>query len=200
MYTLISGSPKPVNSNSLYFLKRISLYIDKYKIYELKKDKYEEIIDNIRKSEVIVFAFPLYVDSPTSIMLKFLDYLMDKNIMLENKLVYVVVNCGFREGEQNITGLNIIKRWCSKMGALYQGAILIGAGEIVGKDEYRLVSRRALRKLKLFSKIVNKKQKSSDIITTMDILNNRLYCYLANLSWNKKCKLNKLSGSDIRIK
>lgn len=200
MYTLISGSPKTSNSNSLYFLKHISLSVDNYKIYELKKDKYEQIVDSIRKSKVVVLAFPLYVDCPTSIMLKFLDYLIDENINLENKLIYVIVNCGFREGEQNITALNIVKRWCEKVNAIYSGSILIGAGEIVGKEEYRLVSRRALRKLRVFAKAVKKKEKSSDIITTMDILNNRLYCYLANLSWNKKCKTNKLSSADIRVK
>lgn len=200
MYTLISGSPKLSNSNSLYFLKQISLSMDNYKIYELKKDKYEQIVDSIRKSSVVVFAFPLYVDCPTSIVLKFLDYLIDENIRLENKLVYVIINCGFREGEQNITALSIIKRWCEKVNAVYNGAVLIGAGEIVGKEEYRLVSRKALKKLRIFAKRVKKKEKSSDIITTMDILNNRLYCYLANLSWNKKCRINKLSSADIRAK
>jgi len=200
MYTLISGSPKPVNSNSLYFLNVISSNIGKYKIFELKKDKYEDIFQNIKKSDVIVLSFPLYVDSPSSITLAFLDYIVDKKINFNGKLVYVVINCGFREGEQNITALNIIKRWCKMVGGIYQGAILIGAGEIVGKEKYKFISRKALKNLNNFSNTIKLKEKQADIITTVDLLNNKLYCYMANLSWNKKGKINKLSSSDLKVK
>lgn len=200
MYTLISGSPKPVLSNSLYFLNKIKNKLDNYKIYELKKDDYEEIIYSIEKSDVIVLAFPLYVDSPTSITLKFLDYIIDKDIDLQQKKIYVIVNCGFREGEHNITAIDIIKRWCVKTNSIYSGSILIGAGEIVGKKKYGYISKEALRKLKRFSEYISKKEICKDIITTMDYLNNKLYCYLANISWTKKGKNNNLDKKNLKIK
>ena len=188
MYTLICGSPKPNNSNSLYFLNKIKDSLDKHVLYELKKDSYEHICDNIKLSHTIVFAFPLYVDSPSSITLKFLDYIVDNKIDIEGKNIYIIINCGFREGEQNITGLNIIKRWCDKVG------------EIVGKWKYKLVSKKAIKKINEFSFYVMNKKLCSDIITTMDFLNNRIYCYLANLSWNKKGKKNKLTEKELRVK
>lgn len=200
MYTLISGSPKTHSSNSLHFLKMISNDLEEYKLFELKKNKYNEILKNINKSDVIILAFPLYVDSPTSITLSFLDYIIDKKIKLKGKLVYVVVNCGFREGQQNITAINIIKRWCEKVDAIYGSSVLIGAGEIVGKDKYKFISRKASKRIKEFSKIVQLKEKQKDIITTMDLLNNSLYCYIANLSWNKKGKRNNLSSDDLKAK
>ena len=200
MYTLISGSPKPTNSNSLCFLKNISHKVDDYKLFELKHKKYEDILENIKKSDSIIFAFPLYVDSPTSITLAFLDYIKDKKIKFENKLIYVVINCGFREGEQNITALNIIKIWCEKVNATYSGALLIGAGEIVGKEEYKLISKKALKKLNEFTQKIQAKEKSDDIITTMDYINNNLFCYIANKWWKKKCKNNGLTDKDIRVK
>lgn len=200
MYSLISGSPKPINSNSLKFLKNVTTNIDNYKIFELKKDKYIKIIESIEKSDVIVFAFPLYVDSPTSITLSFLDYIIDNNINLESKNIYVIMNCGFREGEQNITAVNIIKNWCEKVGALYNGSIMIGAGEIVGKTKYKFISYSALNKLKQFSNSIKLKKRSEDIITTMNLLNNKIYCYLANISWTKKGKLNNLSKEALTIK
>ena len=200
MYTLISGSPKPINSNSLYFLKLLSSNLDEYNIFELKKNKYEEILESIDNSDVLVLAFPLYVDSPTSITLSFLDYIIDNNIKLKDKLIYAVINCGFREGEQNITAINIIKRWCEKVNTIYGGCIMIGAGEIVGKEKYKLISRKALNQLKKFYNIIKLKEKGLDIITTMDLLNNKLYCYMANLSWNKKGKINNLSNFDLMIK
>ena len=200
MYTLISGSPKPISSNSLYFLNIIKEKLDRHVLYELKKDDYNDILDNIKLSHTIILAFPLYVDSPTSITLKFLDYIIDNKINIEGKNIYVIINCGFREGEQNITAVNIIKRWCAKTKSIYKGAILIGSGEIVGKSQYKFVSKKALKKLNDFSSYIIKKESCSDMITTMDYLNNRFYCYMANLSWSKKGKINNLSNSDLRIK
>lgn len=88
MYTLISGSPKINESNSLYFLNKVLSKLTDYKIYELKKHDFVDIIESITESEIVVLAFPLYVDSPTSIILDFLDYIIDKNIRFENKLFY----------------------------------------------------------------------------------------------------------------
>ena len=200
MYTLISGSPKPIGSNSLYFLKKISSNIENYKIHELKNKKYDEILNDIKNSDTIVLAFPLYVDCPTSIMLDFFDYIFDKKIELGNKIIYVVVNCGFREGEQNITAINVVKRWCDRVGAKYYGSIMIGAGEVVGKKKFQFISKTALKKLNEFSMCVRGREKIDDIITTMDLLNNKWYCHVANLSWSKSCKKNKLTDSDVRVK
>ncbi len=200
MYTLISGSPKPHSSNSLHFLKNISSSLDDYKIFELKKDKYEDILNSIKKSDVIVLAFPLYVDSPSSITLNFLDHIIDNEIKLDGKQIYTVVNCGFREGEQNITASNIIKCWCQKSGATYSSSLLIGAGEIVGKVKYKFISRKALKELKKFTYTIKQKQIKTDTITTMDLINNKLYCYIANKSWDKKGRINNLTNSDLKIR
>ena len=198
MCTLINASPKPINSNSSYFLNLLSDHLNKFCIYNLKKDKYEDILENIKLSDVIVLSFPLYVDCPTSLMLEFLDYIYDNNINISNKKLYVVINCGFREGKQNITALNIIKNWCNKNNLLYSGSILIGAGEIVGKSKYKVICRSALKKLSYFSNKVSQKQNCEDIITTMDYLNNKIYVLLANKNWNKRCKKNKLTKEIIK--
>ena len=198
IYTLINGSQKLKNSNSKYFIDYISNYLNDYIIFDLKHNNYKDIFNCIKCSDTIILAFPLYVDSPNSLTLNFLDYIYDNNINLKNKKLYVIINCGFMEGKHNITALNIIKNWCVKVNLTYQGAILIGAGEIVGKKSYKFISRNALRKLKKFSISIKNNKKSNDIITTMDLLNNKMYCMLANISWNKKCKKNKLSKIDIK--
>ena len=200
MYTLINGSPKIKDSNSMHFINTITSMLDNYNMFELKKDNYDVIIDSIIGSDVILFAFPLYVDSPSSITLSFLDYIYDNNIDLSNKKVYVICNCGFREGEQNNTAINIMKRWCEKVGATYASSIMIGAGEIVGKDKFKFISKKALKDINKFANIIKSKEITDDIITTMDLFNNKMYCYAANMSWNKKGKKNNLSSSDLRIK
>lgn len=198
MYTLINGSQKNGGSNSEYFLNYISDYLDDFIICSLKNDSLNGVVSNINFSDTIILAFPLYVDSPNSLMLSFLDYIYDNKIDISNKKIYVIINCGFREGEHNITALNIIKSWCLKLNSDYQGSILIGAGEIVGKKHYRFISKKALSKLKDFGCSICKKEKTEDYITTMDIINNKTYCFLANRSWNKKGKRNKLNKKDIK--
>jgi hypothetical protein len=199
MHTIINGSPKVINSNSSYFINIITKKLDKYNIFELKNKDYNNIINSINKSDIIILVFPLYVDSPTSITISFLDYIIDNQISLKNKNIYTIINCGFREGEQNITAINIIKRWCEKVNAIYCSSILIGAGEIVGKKKYKLISLKANKMINKFAKIIEKKQKHTDIITTMDLLNNKMYCYLANKSWRKRGKKNNLSNKELRI-
>ena len=195
MYTLINGSSKVRESNSGNFLNYISNYVDNYIIYNIKKDNFEDIIKSINMSNTIILAFPLYVDSPNTYTLKLLDYMYDNNI--GNKDLYVIINCGFREGEHCITALNIIKNWCNKLNINYKGSILIGAGEIVGKTEYKFITKKARKKLKEFSLCIKNNKKSNDIITTMDLLCNKAYCFLANKSWTKKAKKNKLTKSDV---
>lgn len=198
MYTLINGSPKCINSNSSYFLNTISEVLNDFRLFDLKNDTYNDILEHINLSDTIILAFPLYVDSPNSLTLKFLDYIYDNKINLNNKRLYVIINCGFREGEQNITALNIIKNWCRKNNVIYSGSILIGAGEIVGKSKYKLICKKALTNLVNFSYKIKNKDSCDDVMTTMDLLNNKIYVYLANKSWNKKCKKNKLSIEDVK--
>lgn len=200
MYTLINGSPKPINSNSLNFLKKISKNIQHDKIFDLKTKKYEELIENIYKSNIIVLSFPLYADSPPSITLEFLDYIIDNKINLKNHILYVIINCGFKEAEQNITALNIIKNWCNKVELIYGGSLLIGAGEITGKEKFKTISKKVNKQIKDFSNIIKEKQINKEFLTTIDILNNKAYCFIANIFWTKNGKENKLSKKDIKAK
>lgn len=196
MYTLINGSQKVNNSNSKYFLNYISNYLEDYNIFDLMHHSYKDILNNVDISEIIILAFPLYVDSPNTITLKFLDYIYDNQINLANKSIYVIINCGFKEGKHNITALNIVKNWCHKLKIKYNGALLIGAGEIVGKKNYHFICHKALKDLHRFSINIKSKTKTSDIITTIDLINNKMYCILANNSWLKKCKKNNLTKKE----
>ncbi|MBQ3021474.1 MAG: hypothetical protein IJD92_04560 [Bacilli bacterium] len=198
MYTLINCSPKLESSNSLKFLDIISKELDNYVFFSINKDSREDIISNIYKSDVIVFALPLYVDAPPSKLLEFFDYIIDNNIKFESKLVYFVINCGFREAEQNVTALNIIKNWCKKVNLKYCSSILIGAGEVVGNKKFRFISKKFLKDIENFATFIKEKKETEEFFTTVDYINNNIYCYFANMFWNRNAKHNKLSISDIK--
>lgn len=198
MYTLISGSPKAKPSNSMFFLNKIKPVLDEYSIFELKKHKHDEIIKSINDSDVIILVFPLYVDSPPSITLEFLDYIVDNKINLKEKQIYTIINCGFRDGNQNIIAANIISSWCKKINAKYSGSLLIGAGEVIGNKKYKYISNKAMKELNKFSKIIKNKEITKEIVTTVDFLNNQLYCFFANLLWTNNGKKYKLTKEELK--
>ena len=200
MYTFINGSPKGSKSNTDMFFNKLCSGLNEYELFHLRKNSYDKILSSIIKSDCLVLGFGLYVDSPTNLMLSFMDYIYDNNINLKNKKVYSVINCGFKEGEQNLTAANIIKNWCNKVNAEYCGSLLIGAGEIVGKEKYKFLSHNVNKYLVKFKKVLNSKSSTKDIITTVNYLNNNLYCIVANLFWTKNAKLNGLTKNDVKFR
>jgi hypothetical protein len=72
----------------------------------------------LTECNVLVFAFPLYVDGIPSHLLnclrkleKFFGGLDKKDIM-----VYSLGNCGFYEGDQNKLAIEMMENWCAKAG------------------------------------------------------------------------------------
>lgn len=196
MHILINGSQKVKESNSIHFLKYISKYLDKYEIYSLKEDDYEEIIEKIKEADNIVVAFPLYVDSPNTLTLSFLDYVIDNNIAI-NKNIYFVINCGFLEGEQNITALNIVKNWADKVKAACGGSVLIGAGEVAGVKRFKFLSGKVFKNLKRLGQAVNNNGFIGDNICRVGLLTKKLFCKIANISWNRQGKANGLTKNNL---
>lgn len=192
MYTLINGSHRNNDANTYYFLNILKDYLSDCTLYNLTNNNYNEILKNIMEKETIILAFPLYVDSPPSKVVAFLDYFYDNNIVL-NKKLYVIINCGFKEAKHNITALNIIKNWANKQGITYQGSLLIGSGEIIGKKKHKIISSKALKKLKRFSICIMNNKKTNDEETTINYLNNYLFCIIGNIFWKRKIKKNLLN-------
>ena len=197
MFLLVNGSQKNHQSNSEYFLKYISKYLKAHELISLKDNKIKRIIKSLHKAKTIILAFPLYVDSPNTITLNFFDYIIDHKIELNNKNIYLIINCGFREGKHNITALNIVKNWCNKTNINYMGALLIGAGEVVGKQKFKFISHKAMKDIDNFTQKIKNNAQSKEIITTMDLLNNYMYCLIANHSWKKQAFQNNLRYEDI---
>lgn len=191
MILYINGSPRLENSNSNYFLNKIK---DKEKIKYIYRDRFKDILTNINKIDTLVFAFPLYVDSPPSKVIEFMEYIKNNDINLENKNIYTIINCGFFEACQNDTASIIFKNFAINNKAVYKGTFNIGAGEIIGKCEkkklYKLVSIPFLYKIKKFkTSIYNNKE--IIVNTTIKPMTKRLYIYLANINWKRQMIENK---------
>ena len=81
--------------------------------YNNGDNRYEDVGD----IKEITFIKTDEVDdnTPNDVTAGLVAYYTFDNKLITNKNIYLIINCGFIEGEQNITALNIIKRWCDKM-------------------------------------------------------------------------------------
>lgn len=85
----------------------------------------------IQSSEVLIFAFPLYVDSINSHLLRFLIELESRGLGNKNSTVYCMINSGFYEGWQNHVAAGIMKNWCKAADLVYGQTLGVGAGEML---------------------------------------------------------------------
>lgn len=181
MISVINCSPK-YKSNSFNFIKRlVSKLKDNYQIIYLYHEEVTDIINKIDKSNVVVFVFPLYVDTVPSKLIK----LMEQNIDFKNKYVYSISNCGFLEKMNNDIAIKIIHNWCLHCNGTFMGFFKIGAGEVIGNDNFLSHFLAPLYKTKmiLFSKRINKLRKVN--LSTQIILPKRMFCYFANKGFKK---------------
>lgn len=186
MILYINGSPKMENSNSNYFLNKIK---NKEKIKYVYRDKFNDILKDIKKINTIVLCFPLYVDGPTCKIIEFMEYIEKNNIDISNKKIYTIINCGFWEAKHNRTASLIIENFAKKNKAKYMGSFNIGAGEIIGKCEkfwlYKLISIPFLIKIKQFKESINNGSEIT-LETTIRPMTKRLYIFMANINWKRQ--------------
>lgn len=192
MKLFINGSPKLDKSNSFYFLSMIN---DNNKIKFLYKDDFDDILRDINKINTIIFSFPLYVDGPPNKVIEFMEYINDNKIDIKDKKIYCIINCGFFEAKQNDVAALIIKNFAINNRAKYMGSFNIGAGEIVGKRNrkilYKIISIPFYFKIKKLKNSINKGLKVN-LNTTIRPMSKKLYVFLANISWRKKMRENKI--------
>lgn len=180
MISIVDCSPR-LKSNSSFFIGKISNNLnDCYKIFKLYSNNIDFLIQNISKTNTIIFVFPLYVDAiPSKLVL-----LMEKYNDFKYKKIYVISNCGFLEVKHNDIAIKIIENWCLNNKGIFMGSLKIGAGEVLGNNKNFLLSPLFNMKIKKFTKRVNQKRKVN--LSCSICLTKKMFCYFANRGFNKR--------------
>ena len=129
MTALINGSPKRSGSTSGKLLDILKEHLST-ELAETSLHGPEpgpESLAAMRRADVWLFAFPLYVDSLPSHLVACLTCL--EQLARETRpRVYAVVNCGFYEGQQNRLALEILENFCARANCMWCGGVGIGGG------------------------------------------------------------------------
>jgi hypothetical protein len=174
--------------------------IVKYRL--TKKLDYEKIISNIKNIDILVIAFPLYVDSLPSHVLDFLSILEDNfKGKLKDITVYVISNCGFYEGNQNKTALKIMRCWCRKINLKWGQGIGIGAGEMMGGLSNVPMGKGPNTSLGLalknLARNINERNSGEDVFTIPNMFPRFVFRLAANRFWVSKANKNGLNKKDL---
>lgn len=87
-----------------------------------------DIVQKAAACDVLVMAFPLYVDGIPSHLLSVMEKMERDGVVSANTRIYAIVNCGFIEGEHCLPALEMTKHWCARCGAVWGGGLGFGGG------------------------------------------------------------------------
>lgn len=201
---LINASPKVKGSSSGILLNDLKECLgSKVDIEEisLRTGKItKEIIEQLKKADTWVVAFPLYVDSLPSHLLACLKQLEKMTWKKPNLNIYGIANCGFYEGNQAEPALNVLKNWCAKAGCAYKGSLGIGGGGAIavsGNMSAKAGPRANIYKaMKKFAERIVKKEGEVNKYATV-AFPRFIYKIAAQNSWRKMIKKNGGKKKDL---
>lgn len=205
---LINGSPKIKNSSSEYILQTLKPLLPaeseiiEYHFRTAKLSNND--LDEIAECNILVFAFPLYVDGIPSHLVNCL-YQMEKYFktkQINKVVVYSLVNCGFYEGHQNAIALEIMKNWCEKTKLNWGHGIGIGGGGmlpmLVNVPDGKGPKKNLLKALKTIASNISIGAKADNILISPNFPR-FAYKISAEIGWRQQIKMNGLKRSDLPV-
>ena len=205
---LINGSPKRGKSNSSNMLKRLEQLFEKeHEItnYNINKTTMEaELYIELCDTDVLIFAFPLYIDAiPSHLfrwMISFEEYI--KKEKKKDIYVYMVINNGFYEGHQSRVAVQIMQNWCNRAGLQFGMAICQGAGEMMGFVENVPVGYGPLKNLgeamESLRNHASKKETAESLFFSTNFAKFSWKFMATHFFWNKNAKRNGVKKREIK--
>jgi len=162
----------------------------------------KEEIEILPDFDILVFAFPLYVDGIPSHLLSCLCQIEEatKNTKDKSVTVYALVNSGFFEGHHNKLALEMMKNWCIKADLKWgQGIGIGGGGALTGLSNVPLgkgpKSSLGIALKSLVDNISTKSQ-ADNIFVSMNFPR-IMYKLIGEFGWRQEIKKNGFKVKDL---
>jgi len=98
------------------------------------EEGHRELLAATDLADILILAFPLYVDSLPSLVIQTLESLAKHRLAggpLRPQRLVAIVNCGFPEAHHNDTALSICRRFAKEAGYEWCGGLALGGGEAI---------------------------------------------------------------------
>lgn len=199
---LINGSPKLKDSASGILLEDMKYFINgeaetvdvALHTQEVSRAAREEL----ERSDVWVFSFPLHLDAVPGHLLSCLVQLEKLCPVLPRVRVYAVVNCGFYEGIQTQSALEVLSNWCARAGLVWCGGTGVGGGgclaAVTGKKHGSGPKAPIDRALDLLATAITEDETRENKYVSV-ALPRFLYKCAAQLGWRFQLRSNGLKKS-----
>jgi hypothetical protein len=157
------------------------------------------LLDAVDGSDLVVLAFPLYVDSLPAPLTRLLELVAEHRSRVaspKTPRLAAIVQCGFPESHQCDTAVGICRLFAERAGMRWAGALAMGMGGSIGGDIGRLPGggRNILDALDLAAKSLAAGGDVPGEATTLfarPLMSRRLYTMVGNLGWRVQLRKNK---------
>lgn len=200
--TLLCGSPRPKDSNSMYLLEGLRGKLEGCDIALCRtSEPVDALLEHLADSAALVAAFPLYADSIPSNVLDALSAIQAGLPGPRPDLkAYAVVNSGFYDAVQNRIAIDMFWAWCAQCGLARGYALGVGAGEMARAAPLgQGPSANPGRALGALAEGILAGASGEDVFVEPNFPR-FLYKAAAHMGWRKQGKGNGLSPADLRAK
>ena len=203
---VLVGSPKGASSTSnslgdylISQLEQSGLNVGKEYVYKLvrKEEGQKKLLNKVEEADMIILAFPLYVDCLPAGVIKALELIADRRKSKSDRETQgfaIIINCGFPETQHNNTAVAICKIFSREVGFEWKGALSLGMGGAIGGtslEERGGMVRNVIKGLDLAAQAL---AEGKDIpVEATEFFGKKfipisLYTKMGNLGWNRQAK------------
>jgi len=157
------------------------------------------LLEAVDTSDLVVLAFPLYVDSLPAPLTHLLELIADRRARFAPAgmpRLAVIVQCGFPESHQCDTAVGTCRLFADRTGMRWAGALAMGMGGSLGEDFKNLPGggRNVLDALNMASESLAKGSDIPEQATTLfakPLMPRWMYTVTGNLGWRMQLRKNK---------
>jgi hypothetical protein len=159
------------------------------------RDSLETLLDSVDRCDLLVLAFPLYIDSLPALLTRTLELIASRRGGRERRgrqRLVAIVNNGFPEAEQNQVALRICRRFAAETGFDWAGGLALGGGEAInGRSltEVKGMARNVISSLDLAADALAAGEPIPDRAVRLmakPIIWSRIYTWLGTRGWRRR--------------
>ncbi len=201
----INGSPRAVECTSLKLIaqmeKLLNERVETHQAWTLiKPEASPDEVSALLNTDVLLIAFPLYVDSLPAPLIELLVRLEAAAQCSQNKpTVYAICNCGFFDSHQTKTALEIVDHFAKRTGLPWGYGLGIGGGPVLsmfGEDWSKGPSVKVYKALLNMAAVIKTRGSGQNVFVAPK-LPRFLYTIAGNI--NFRSRANKNGVEDIRL-